>query len=96
MNMMRTSLLACFAFLVVAAAFAAETATLPDSTENDRTSVAVTVYNVDLALVRETRKLSIPRAGASALRFMDVPSSINPRTVHLKSLTSPGGKSGGC
>src|SRR5262245_57059875 len=62
---------------------------LPDSTAAARSSVAVTVYNVNLALVRETRSLDLPHAGASTLRFMDVPSSINPRTVHLKSLTSP-------
>jgi len=93
MNILRVALFTSVASLLAAAAFAAEPPTLPDSTENDRTSVAVTVYNVNLALVRETRTLSIPHAGASRIRFMDVPSSINPRTVHLKSLTSPGGLS---
>jgi hypothetical protein len=72
------------------AAAAEEPAALPDSTAADRTSAAVTVYNVNLALVRETRSLTIDRAGVAALRFMDVPSAINPKTVHLKSLTSPG------
>lgn len=69
---------------------AAELPALPDSTAADRTGVAVTVYNVNLALVRETRTLDLPAAGAATLRFMDVPSAINPRTVHLKSLTAPG------
>ncbi|HZN56415.1 MAG TPA: DUF4139 domain-containing protein [Candidatus Polarisedimenticolaceae bacterium] len=64
--------------------------TLPDSTAADRTSVAVTVYNQNLALVRETRTLKIDRAGSGTLRFMDVPSQINPRTVHLQPLSSPG------
>lgn len=73
-----------------AAAAAAEAGALPDSTDADRTSVSVTVYNVNLGLVRETRDLRIPAAGISTLRFMDVPSSINPTTVHLESLTSPG------
>jgi len=50
----------------------------------------VTVYNVNLALVRETRTLDAGRTGTATLRFMDVPSAINPRTVHLKSLTAPG------
>jgi hypothetical protein len=78
------TILACFSTLN------AQPAQLPDSTDADRSSVAVTVYNVNLALVRETRSLSIPKAGEATMRFMDVPSSINPRTVHLKSLTSPG------
>lgn len=78
------------AVLSPAAEPAAEAGALPDSTDADRTSVSVTVYNVNLGLVRETRSLKIPAAGISTLRFMDVPSSINPRTVHLESLTSPG------
>nr|MCU0230872.1 hypothetical protein [Acidobacteriota bacterium] len=81
------------AILIAAAAgglAAAAPPALPDSTAADRTGVAVTVYNVNLALVRETRTLDATRAGTSTLRFMDVPSAINPRTVHLKSLTSPG------
>jgi len=68
-----------------------EPAALPDSTAAERRSVAVTVYNVNLALVRETRSLDLPRPGTALLRFMDVPAAINPRTVHLQSLTAPGG-----
>jgi hypothetical protein len=75
--------------LTLAPAHAAEPRALPDSTADDRTSVAVTVYNVNLALVRETRELSLPEKGEATLRFMDVPSSINPRTVHFESLTAP-------
>jgi hypothetical protein len=60
---------------------------LPDSTAEERTSVAVTVYNVDLALVRETRSLDLPAAGTGTVRFMDVPSAINPRTVHVEPRT---------
>jgi len=78
---------------VAGASRAAEPPALPDSTAADRTGVSVTVYNVNLALVRETRNLATDRAGVSTLRFMDVPSAINPRTVHLKSLTDPGGLS---
>lgn len=63
-------------------------AELPDSTAAERKSVAVTVYNVDLALVRETRTLDLPSAGTGTVRFMDVPSAINPRTVHLKPLVA--------
>lgn len=73
------------------AVLAGDVAELPDSTAADRTGVSVTVYNVGLGLVRETRVLRDVPAGVSALRFMDVPSRINPRTVHLMSLDDPGG-----
>jgi len=82
--------LACIALLLAPAVLAADTPQLPDSTAADRTSVAVTVYNQNLALVREVRNLKIDKSGIATLRFMDVPSSINPRTVHLQSL-APGG-----
>ena len=75
---------------IVAGAFASEPARLPDSTEADRTSLAVTVYNQNLALVRETRSLKIDRSGVGTLRFMDVPSQINPRTVHVQPLSAGG------
>ena len=78
------------ALLPVVAHAAGDPYPLPDSTSADRTSVSVTVYNVNLALVRETRSLKIEQAGMATLRFMDVPSAINPRTVHLRSLTAPG------
>ena len=76
--------------LACSAALAAETAALPDSTAADRTSVSVTVYNQNLALVREVRNLKIDKAGIGRLRFMDVPSAINPRTVHLQPLAAGG------
>ncbi|HEX4823117.1 MAG TPA: DUF4139 domain-containing protein [Candidatus Polarisedimenticolaceae bacterium] len=67
--------------LLAAAALAAEP--VPQSTAADRTSVAVTVYNQNLALVRETRNVVLSKNGTTFLRFMDVPSQINPRTVHV-------------
>jgi hypothetical protein len=75
---------------IVGSAFAADPPPLPDSTAADRTSVAVTIYNQNLALVRETRSLKLDRAGSATLRFMDVPSQINPRTVHVQPLTAGG------
>ncbi len=86
-----SSVSVALAFAAALGAAAAELPALPDSTAADRTGVSVTVYNVNLALVRETRTLDAPRTGTATLRFMDVPSAINPRTVHLKSLTAPGG-----
>ncbi len=59
------------------------------STLDDQTSVNVTVYNNNLGLVRETRKLQLAE-GVGELRFMDVASAINPVTVSVKSLSSDG------
>ena len=58
------------------------------TTLNDQVDLALTVYNSDLALVRDVRQLSLP-GGTFPLQFMDVAGSINPATVHLRSLTEP-------
>jgi len=58
------------------------------STLEDQSSVAVTVYNSGLGLVKDTRKISVP-AGQGELRFMDVASSIMPVTVSARSLNQP-------
>jgi len=46
--------------------------------------VAVTIYNQDLALVRETRDLEFPK-GAGEIRFVDVAAQIIPTSVHFTS-----------
>ncbi len=46
------------------------------------------MYNSDLALVRDVRDVTIP-AGTFQLKFMDIAASVNPATVHFRSLTSP-------
>ena len=58
------------------------------TTSRDRQSVNITVYNSNLGLVRETRKLTLP-LGQIGLRFADVTAQIRPETVHLASLTAP-------
>src|SRR6185295_15728541 len=58
------------------------------TTAKDRQSVNITVYNSNLGLVRETRRLTLP-SGHIALRFADVTAQIRPETVHLASLTAP-------
>lgn len=58
------------------------------TTARDRQSVNITVYNSNLGLVRETRRLNLP-LGRIALRFADVTAQIKPETVHLASLLSP-------
>src|SRR5437870_11615381 len=58
------------------------------TTARDRQSVNITVYNRNLGLVRETRRLTLPD-GRIALRFPDVTSQIRPATAHPASVTSP-------
>src|SRR5262245_29734266 len=58
------------------------------STLDDQTELALTVYNSDLALVRDVRNLQLPR-GTFDLRFMDIAATVNPATVHFRSLTEP-------
>jgi hypothetical protein len=58
------------------------------TTLTDQTDLALTVYNSNLSLVRDVRQLTLP-SGDSLLRFMDIAASINPATVHFRSLTEP-------
>lgn len=55
---------------------------------DDQTGVAVTIYNVNLGLIKDQRTISL-RKGSSELRFMDVASQIIPTSVHIKSLIDP-------
>ena len=50
------------------------------STRADRTGIDVTVYNRDLALVREVRRIDLPQ-GRFEVEFRDVPSRIRPATL---------------
>jgi len=59
------------------------------TTLDDQAELAVTVYNSDLALVRDVRNVQIAR-GTSDLQFMDIAATVNPATVHFRSLTEPG------
>jgi hypothetical protein len=59
------------------------------STLYDQIEVAVTVYNSDIALVRDVRNVQLP-SGNFDLRFMDIAATVNPATVHFRSLTEPG------
>lgn len=66
----------------------AETAASATTTEKDQTDLSVTVYNSNLALVRDVRQIHL-QAGEVPLRFEDVAASIMPATVHFRSLTDP-------
>src|SRR3982751_2820608 len=58
------------------------------TTLDDQAELAVTIYNSDLALVRDVRNIQVPR-GTSDLHFMDIAATVNPATVHFRSLTEP-------
>lgn len=60
------------------------------STPDERESVAITIYNTNLGLVKEVRKLSLPK-GVSDLWFEGVAAQIDPTSVHIRSLTAPEG-----
>jgi hypothetical protein len=55
---------------------------------NDQTDLAVTVYNSNIALVRDVRQLTLP-TGAFRLKFEDIAATVEPATVHFRSLTEP-------
>ncbi|MSP38516.1 MAG: DUF4139 domain-containing protein [Deltaproteobacteria bacterium] len=83
-----------FPLLIVAIAFsfAARAANAPaeaynvSSGLNDQESVAVTVYNSDIGLIKDIRRLTLP-SGLTELRFGEVAAKIMPQTVHIKSLS---------
>lgn len=72
-------------------AWAMETARKTESFSTgleDQTGIALTIYNVNLGLVKDHRELRIPK-GTGELRFMDVAAQIIPTSVHIKSLVNP-------
>jgi hypothetical protein len=58
------------------------------TTLDDQVDLALTVYNSNIALVRDVRNLDLPR-GTFDLSFMDIAATVNPATVHFRSLSEP-------
>ena len=58
------------------------------STQDDQTGVALTIYNVNLGLVKDQRQVKLFK-GIGDLRFTDVAAQIIPTSVHIKSLADP-------
>ena len=56
------------------------------TTLNDQQEVAVTIYNDDLALIKDTRKVNL-QAGENQLAWRDVSAVIRPETALLRNLT---------
>ncbi|HEX9008791.1 MAG TPA: DUF4139 domain-containing protein [Holophagaceae bacterium] len=63
---------------------AQETAT----TLRDQKALAVTIYNDNLALVKDTREVRLPK-GEARLAFEEVSAQIRPETALLRNLTAP-------
>ncbi|MFM2254298.1 MAG: hypothetical protein RJB68_2635 [Pseudomonadota bacterium] len=81
--------LAAAALLVVTLSAGPAQAQEQRSTLADQQEVAVTIYNDNLALVKDVRKVPL-KAGASALAFRDVSARMRAETALMRSLSSPG------
>jgi|tagenome__1003787_1003787.scaffolds.fasta_scaffold20989641_7 hypothetical protein len=56
------------------------------TTLHDQSDLNVTVYNSNIALIRDVRNLTLP-TGTFRLKFEDIAATVNPATVHFRSLT---------
>lgn len=56
--------------------------------EWERKDIALTVYNQNFALVRDSRSLSL-KEGLNEIRFSDIASQIEPASVYFKALANP-------
>lgn len=57
----------------------------------EKVEVSATVYNQDLALIRDRRNILNLKAGRNTVRFTDVPALIDPTSVNFFSITDPAG-----
>jgi hypothetical protein len=80
-----------FAVAFAAALFATASAETGErvSTLDDQRAVGITIYNADLALVRDRRHVALPQ-GESRLALRDVSARIQPETALLQSVGNPG------
>jgi hypothetical protein len=86
---MKTRLLALALLVTVVVAQTVAAATLAVTRETQK-DMMVTIYNGNLGLVKDVREVRLPM-GLGEAQFMDVAAQIDPTTVHLKSLSAPGG-----
>src|SRR5690242_16047784 len=80
--------------IAVAAALAVQSVTLSAAEERastlaDQQSVAVTIYNESLALIKDTRRLALD-SGTNRLALREVSGQMRPETASLRSLSNPG------
>ncbi len=87
----RVALAATALVLLMCSAAAQKPLITPErrSTLDDQQSVAVTIYNEDLALVKEVRNVALD-AGTNRIALRDVSARLRPETALLRSLSHPG------
>ena len=81
--------LVCFSFacsIFWAPAYAAATINEINSGASERESTAITVYNDDLALIKERRHLALP-VGVTRLSLREVSAKLRPETALLRTLS---------
>jgi hypothetical protein len=86
--MPRNKLCAAVAAAFIAAPVAAAVKETP-STLTDQQSVAVTIYNENLALIKDTRRVAFD-LGQNRLALREVSGGMRPETALLRSLSHPG------
>lgn len=74
----------------LAAAFAVAADTERTSSGQDQKQVAVTIYNADLALIKDSREVGLS-AGENRLAWRDVSAQMRPETALLRNLSYPSG-----
>jgi len=80
----------CAALAAAFCSFAAAAAVQEKpSTLADQQSVAVTIYNENLALIKDVRKVALDR-GTNRLALREVSAQMRPETALLRSLSNPG------
>ena len=94
MQMLRTSWSACLVFMLtnISAAHAAALEDNPRellSSARDQQSLAITIYNSDLALVKDTRNIQLAN-GIQSIALRDVSAQIRPETALLRSVSVSG------
>jgi len=61
---------------------------IPLATVGENVGLEITIYNQNLALVKDQRTLTL-QEGLNEVRFTEVAAQIDPTSVHFKSLTAP-------
>lgn len=79
---MRSLLVAGTALALTLTAFAGAFADETQVTTDNQTGIAVTIYNQDLALIRDSRKITLA-AGENDIAFIDVSAAMRPETALL-------------
>src|SRR5919108_2853855 len=80
-----------FAAVAAALAFSQANATVQErpSSLTDQQAIAVTIYNENLALIKDTRHVTL-ESGANRLALREVSGRMRPETASLRSISHPG------